>query len=73
MSVASACCDGDVVFGIYGTGASTCLSSRRGLTLKVTFVREYVEWNIDNVFCADLRASGDVFGMPLGFVSAEYR
>lgn len=61
------------MFGIYGTGASTCLSSRRGLTLKVTFVREYIEWNIDNVFCADFRGSGDVVCMPLGFVTAEYR
>jgi dihydroceramidase len=39
------------------------------LTLKVTFVGGYIVWNIDNVFCAELRALRDIVGMPLGFAT----
>jgi hypothetical protein len=39
------------------------------VTLEVTFVSGYVIWNINNVFCAELRVFRNVVGNPLGFVT----
>jgi Ceramidase len=39
------------------------------LIFEVTFLSGYTVWNIDNGFCAELRAFRNVVGMPLGFMT----
>jgi len=65
----SSCREGNVVAWYLRNWCLILPSHPIGADFQVTFVSGYIVWNIDNVFCAELRAIREVVGMPLGFVT----